>query len=322
VPVEELEKRDFFPEVSVEKSTPNKIDEGRDILGNTIQSTDSWVRGSVPPPGLCTQISMLFKRDFLDIKRNTKAVGARYIVTLFLSLLIGLIFLNVGSSDQTVGINSQSHFGALIMVLITSMFGTAQPPLAIFPEERPVFLREYSTNHYSVIAYFLSRLVNELVLTGLQVLELCLVTYYMIDFQCKFVMFFSVNFALGMASTALAVLVGCAFKDVKAANEMVPTLFVPQILFSGFFVSPSLIPIALRWVQYVCTLTYAVKIAIVEEFHDCNPDDLSRNDECNRIVEGAGADPDDAWLYWLALVCFFLAFRILALIVLQQKASF
>lgn len=47
------------------------------------------------------------------------------------------------------------------MILMMSMFGTAMPTLLSFPEERPVFLREYSTNHYSVIAYFMSRLAME-----------------------------------------------------------------------------------------------------------------------------------------------------------------
>jgi hypothetical protein len=51
-----------------------------------------------------------------------------------------------------------------------SMFGTAMPTLLSFPEERPVFLREYSTNHYGVVAYFMSRLATEAVITFLQIL--------------------------------------------------------------------------------------------------------------------------------------------------------
>ena len=54
------------------------------------------------------------------------------------------------------------------MVMMLGMFGTAQPSLLAFPEERPVFLREYSTNHYSVGSYFISRLVIESVVTFFQ----------------------------------------------------------------------------------------------------------------------------------------------------------
>ena len=50
-----------------------------------------------------------------------------------------------------------------------TMFGTAQPSLLAFPDERPVFLREYSTNHYSVTSYFISRLTMEAFITAVQV---------------------------------------------------------------------------------------------------------------------------------------------------------
>ena len=59
-----------------------------------------------------------------------------------------------------------------------------------------------------------------------------------------------------MASTALAVLLGAALENPKMAQEFLPILFVPQMLFAGFFVVPELIPVWLRWARYLCTLTY------------------------------------------------------------------
>ncbi len=58
----------------------------------------------------------------------------------------------------------------MILVMILSMFGTAQPSLLAFPEERPVFLREYSTSHYSVLAYFTCRLFMEALVTFIQIM--------------------------------------------------------------------------------------------------------------------------------------------------------
>ena len=58
------------------------------------------------------------------------------------------------------------------MILMMSMFGTAMPTLLSFPEERPVFLREFSTNHYGTISYFISRLATEAIITFLQILVL------------------------------------------------------------------------------------------------------------------------------------------------------
>ena len=51
----------------------------------------------------------------------------------------------------------------------------------------------------------------------------------------------------GVASSSLAIILGCLVSDVKQASEFGPLLFVPQILFAGFFIKNSQIPIWLRW---------------------------------------------------------------------------
>jgi ABC-type multidrug transport system permease subunit len=73
----------------------------------------------------------------------------------------------------------------------------------------------------------------------------------MVGLQLPFGIFFSVEYSLAMASTALAVLLGCSIEDPKLGQELLPLLFVPQLLFAGFFVAPDLIPVWLRWAQYL-----------------------------------------------------------------------
>jgi ABC-type multidrug transport system permease subunit len=134
------------------------------------------------------------------------------------------------------------------MALMIAMFGAALPTLLAFPEERPVFVREFSTDHYRVSTYFLSRLGMEALLTGLQMLTVCLITYFMIDFELGFGWHFVILYSLSMVSTALAMLLGSAVEDPQLAAEMLPMVLVPQIMFSGFFIATELIPVWLRWV--------------------------------------------------------------------------
>lgn len=204
------------------------------------------------------------------------------------------------------------------MVVLMSMFGTAQPALLAFPEERPVFLREYSTNHYSVVSYFLARLTMEAFITALQMLVQCIITFFLIGFKAGFGMFYLTIYTLAMSSTALAVMLGCAIEDPKLGQEMLPLLFVPQMLFAGFFVTPDLIPAWLRWARYLCSLTYAIRIIMVEEFDDCGGGDADI--ACENLLRSVDADPDETWWNWLVLVSLFAGFRLLALRVLQQKA--
>ena len=140
------------------------------------------------------------------------------------------------------------------------MFGTAQSSLLAFPEERPVFLREFSTDHYAAFTYFLARLTMEAFVTFIQIILTVFITYLMVGFQSSFGILLAICYALAMTSTALAVLLGCAVEDPKLGQEMLPILFVPQMLFAGFFVTPDLIPVWLRWAQYLCSLTYRVRL--------------------------------------------------------------
>ena len=171
--LKQLDDDGFFPKDERDMGEPFEPEEGKDALGITI--TRRTIRGEpvegeeLPHPGYITQTRLLFAREINNLKRDVTALGARFGLTIFLSVLIGIIFLDVGATDSSVQVNLQSHFGALIMVMLMSMFGTAQPALLAFPEERPVFLREFSTNHYSVGAYFTSRLAMEAFITAVQV---------------------------------------------------------------------------------------------------------------------------------------------------------
>lgn len=130
-------------------------------------------------------------------------------------------------------------------------------------------------------------------------------------------MYWATVYALAMASTALAVLLGCSVEDPKLGQEMLPLLFVPQMLFAGFFVTPELIPVWLRWARYLCTLTYSIRILLVEEFSGCS----DQYPGCRSVITDVGADEDETWWNWLVLVALFAMFRVGALMVLRKKAT-
>jgi hypothetical protein len=159
----------------------------------------------------------------------------------------------------------------------------------------------------------------EAFITALQILVLIVITHPMIGFRSDFFMLYLNMYVLAMASTALAVFLGCSVEDPKIGQEMLPLLFVPQMLFSGFFVVPDLIPVWLRWARYLCSMTYSIRLALLEEFGNGCGSEVG-DDNCNQLIANVGANEDDTWWYWLIIVCLFAFFRVLALLVLQQKA--
>ncbi len=321
IPIETLNEQGFFPEDT--RDLPDTFDdklEEKDSLGITISSRQTTENIDSRPVGVSVQIKMLFTRELHTIARDKAVMGGRIGFSVVLSLLLGVIFFAVGDQPSEINANLSSHFGSLIMVMMLAMMGTAQQALLAFPQERPVFLREYSTNHYSVFSYFLSRLTMEAIVTGVQTLVICLITYWLISFQQGFGMFYLNTYVLAMASTALSVTLGCAVEDPKMAQQMLPILFVPQLLFAGFFVAPALMPSWLRWARYLFALTYSVRIALVEEFgNGCGSEKADMI--CEGLVESVDAVPDESWWYWLAMAGIFVVFRTFALFILRQKAT-
>ena len=132
----------------------------------------------------------------------------------------------------------------------------------------------------------------------------------------NFVLFLLVNFILALASTSIGIFVGSSVKDPKVAAELMPALIVPQLLFSGLFISANLIPGFLRWAQYLCSLTYAVRLVLNDEFGECE------TQACSVLLESNSVNELPSYVYWIILILIMTICRLTAMLVLRNKASF
>ena len=99
------------------------------------------------------QMYNLASREFIHVTRDTASLCVRFGVTIMLNVLYGLIFLNVGGKDNGDAKNFNSHVGGVMMAMIYSMFGSAQPIMLAFPYERPMFMREFSTGTCKILSF-------------------------------------------------------------------------------------------------------------------------------------------------------------------------
>jgi len=248
--MEALKKAGFFEHQKAKPSSSGNLQalspssgkarKGSAVSGTTLQTIEA---------SMSKQLRFLLARELQQNYRDVGALVGRFGITIFLNLLFGLIFAGAGGRDSAKPDALPSHFGAMVMVTIGSMFGTAQPVMLNFPMERPIFLREYTTGTYSTFAYFISKGVVEVPLAFLQNLVAYALVHPMLDLQGDFLSLVGAAWALGIASSSVAVVLGCSVPDVKTVSELAPAVFVPQMLFAGFFVRIDQIPIYLRWVQ-------------------------------------------------------------------------
>ena len=149
-----------------------------------------------------------------------------------------------------------------------------------------------------------------------QVLVQQIVAFFLMGFQMNFFYFLALNFTLAIASSSIGMFIGSCVEDPGVAAELMPALIVPQFLFSGFFVPVNMIPEFLRWAQYLCSLTYAIRLASLFEFGDCP------TESCQSLLENNGVYQLDSYWYWIILIAIGAVFRITSLVILKSKASF
>ena len=268
-----------------------------------------------------TQIRELTIRETQGFVRDKGSLIARFGATIFLNTLFAIIFLKAGDitdPDYTV----TTHFGAFMQILISAMFGSAQPALLTFVTQRAVFLREYATGTYGSVAWFFSKMMFEIPLTFATSCVQLLITYFLMDLNGNYLYLTVAAWLVGFASSSAALLLGSLVSTVKVAQELSVLVFVPQLLFSGFFIRISQIPEWLSWVQYLCALKYGVNLGSIVEFGDgmCGTNS-SIQDECRTLLIRNEIVESDWWVYALVLCAITFGFRSLSLFALVQKAK-
>jgi len=218
-----------------------------------------------------------------------------------------------------------------------AMMGAAQPVILQFPQERPVFLREYAAHQYGVLPYFISKTLVEMPIILMSQIIAFAVTYFWMGLKGNVLLLVGVSWLLGIASSSLALLVGCGVASAQKAIQLAPLTLIPQMLFSGLFVPVAKIPLSLRWARYLCPLKYAINLMTLVEFRyvkqamdDCekhssaqtcmveNPGDFLRL----QLVKTQSVVWEDWLEYLLALVGLFALFRVIATILLWHKGKY
>ncbi|KAF4659897.1 hypothetical protein FOZ61_004419 [Perkinsus olseni] len=242
------------------------------IEKSRVQGSDApSLKPKARPAAFTTQLRELFLRDARDTFRNKPVLIARYSVLIILNLLFGCVFFDAGSSQSeeywlaNLG-EFIPYYGGMVTVCIFAMMGSAQATILRFPEQRGIFLREYASNTYSTIPYMISKMMAEFPLSFVDSVVQIIITYYMMNFQGNIFYWFLTSWVLNISSVSLAQLVGAAVNSGAQAIQMMPVLFVPQMVFSGLFTSLSNIPVWLRWIQWLCALKYGVNLAYFNEF--------------------------------------------------------
>ena len=163
----------------------------------------------------------------------------------------------------------QNVRGSLFFITMNIAFNAIQNVILIFPDERPVFLREVNNNMYKPSPYFWAKIFSELPFSVLTPIIFGVIVYYVVGYNPDptcFLMFLLILVLIYNASSGYSLIISASFSDKQLAVTLTPVLIIPFMLFAGFFVSSDNIPVYLKEFEYLSIFKYGYQALMHNNF--------------------------------------------------------
>ncbi|MEW5318451.1 MAG: hypothetical protein WDW38_009672 [Sanguina aurantia] len=195
------------------------------------------------------QFYLLALRSSKNMWRNSLILKAKLAQTVFLSVIVALIFLHI--KPDLAGV--QDREGSLFFIVVSGIFSSLTGTLTVFGAEKVVFSREYGSRMYSLFAFFSSRWLVELPTHIILPIVSSCIMYWIIGYQNTTIKFWW--FAL---------------------TAVMPMVMMPLMIFSGFFVNMDSLHPYFHWIPYISPMRYGFIVLAQNEFSglviNCSPE--------------------------------------------------
>ena len=215
--------------------------------------------------GFFYQFGLLCRRNFLNLLRLPQTSYVKLLTTCITAVFAILLFFNTGTDSAGV----QNVQGSLFFITMNIAFNAIQNVILIFPDERPVFLREVNNNMYKTSPYFWAKILSELPFSIMTPTIFGVIVYFAIGYNPDFgtfLIFLLTLILIYNASSGYSLIISASFSDKQLAVTLTPVLIIPFMLFAGFFVSSDKIPIFLKEFEYLSIFKYGYEALMHNQF--------------------------------------------------------
>lgn len=226
-----------------------------------------------------SSMTLIAKRSLLNFLRNPILFKGRVGQTAFFIFLLCVLYFKVDDGINPDNLSDPANTrviydinGGLFFFTIAVFMSSSMTVVLTFPAERAVFLREYSSNMYSVSSYFFGRSTTELPFVIIFPMIMGAISYYIIGFNDynpgKVFFFMLILVFQSLCGNAVGILVGSIFSDVKVATNVVPVILLPWMIFSGMYANADTMPDWLGWFQYTSPFRYSLESLMWNQYTD------------------------------------------------------
>ncbi|QLG71364.1 hypothetical protein HG535_0B04040 [Zygotorulaspora mrakii] len=211
------------------------------------------------------QLSILCSRTFKNTYRNPRLLLANYLLTLILGSFLGILYYDV--SNDISGF--QNRMG-LFFFLLTYLGFVTFPGLSSFALERIIFIKERSNNYYSPLAYYMSKILSDVLpLRVVPPVILALVVYPLVGLNMgeqAFFKFIGVLILFNLSISLEVLTIGIFFEDLNNSIIFSVLVLLGSLLFSGLFINTKDITnVAFKYLKNLSLFYYAYESLLINE---------------------------------------------------------
>ncbi|KAJ0403306.1 hypothetical protein P43SY_009340 [Pythium insidiosum] len=205
--------------------------------------------------GVVGQMSVLATRNLVRLSRDRIAFRAGVFQALFISFVVGLIYLQLDLNQKGI----QNFVGAFFFITVNQTFSSANPTFITVPLELPIIIREYKSGLYRLFAWYLSKNISELPMQMLMPIVFFVPVYLLVGIGHGFKTYFYMQIILMLVNSCavgLGYMVSCLCRRVDIAPIIGVVIILPFLLFGGLLINSDDAPAYFVWIQYISPIKY------------------------------------------------------------------
>ncbi|KAJ2155975.1 hypothetical protein GGF46_005488 [Coemansia sp. RSA 552] len=202
------------------------------------------------------EYSVLARRDWISIFRNTEYWSSQIGQPLVMGLLVGFMFYYLGHDALSI----QNRLGVVLVIIMQASFPIVYPPLVLFEKQLSILDRERSVASYRLTAYYASKstlfMPMSLVCNSIFYIGVYFISRLTID-AAKFFTGLGVFYMLNTTYISLALLFATAVRPVEVAFVISSAYITLHMLFCGFLANFHNVTPVLRWIRWTNPVYFA-----------------------------------------------------------------
>ncbi|CAH8630319.1 unnamed protein product [Dicrocoelium dendriticum] len=211
------------------------------------------------------QMHQVCWRTSINLLRDPLASIVQTLVYLFFALSMGVVYFQMNTSLES-GIQNRAglFFFSTLQVVFVNLGS-----IELFIKERVLFIHENSSGYYRISAYFLAKILCDILPTKvLPVLLFMPICYWMAGLLPEAAAFFIFELILSvttLAAAAVALFISASFTLFGIANVIVSILFVFMMVFGGYLINLKSMARWLNWLRYLSIFRYSMGGLLISE---------------------------------------------------------